>query len=153
MIGHFQVPPGLCIKTRLSAQHLIWKWIFILMQIKLIFTWKGCALGLTLKVRVLELGSGLADDKRSPQSLNLQVVITHASHVCSQHLIGLPLRVNGMHRTLFDHAHFDLLPLVIWSRMFWPSVTRNLRKALTAFEQKRLTLDHCYPRSVTFGYY
>ena len=55
----------------------------------------------------------IADDKRSLQSLNLQVVITHASHVCSQHLIGLPLRVNGMHRTLFDHAHFDLLPLVI----------------------------------------
>ena len=55
----------------------------------------------------------IADDKRSPQSLNLQVVITHASHVCSQHLIGLPLRMNGMHRTLFDHAHFDLLPLVI----------------------------------------
>ena len=55
----------------------------------------------------------IADDKRSPQSLNLQVVITHASHVCSQHLIGLRQRMNGMHRTLFDHAHFDLLPLVI----------------------------------------
>ena len=25
MIGHFRVLPGLCIKTRLSAQHLIWK--------------------------------------------------------------------------------------------------------------------------------
>ena len=39
-IGHFRVPPGLCIKTRLSAQPLIWKWFFILMQIKLIFTRK-----------------------------------------------------------------------------------------------------------------
>ena len=38
--GHFRVPPGLCIKTRLSAQPLIWKWFFILMQIKLIFTRK-----------------------------------------------------------------------------------------------------------------
>ena len=152
MIGHYWVPPGL--RTRLSAQHLIWKWFFILMQIKLIFTWKGSALGLTLKVRVLELGSGLLrTTRRSPQSLNLQVVITHASHVCSQHSFGLPLRMNGMHRTLFDHAHFDLLPLVIWSRMFWPSVTRNLRKALTAFEQKCLTLDHCHAHSVTFGYY
>ena len=37
-IGHFRVPPGLCIKMRLSAQPLIWKWISILMQIKLIFT-------------------------------------------------------------------------------------------------------------------
>ena len=38
--GHFRVPPCLCIKTRLSAQPLIWKWFFILMQIKLIFTRK-----------------------------------------------------------------------------------------------------------------
>ena len=39
-IGHFRVPPGLCIKTMLSAQPLICKWFFILMQIKLIFTRK-----------------------------------------------------------------------------------------------------------------
>ena len=39
---HFRVTPGLCIKTRLSAQPLIWKWLFILMQIKLIFTRKVC---------------------------------------------------------------------------------------------------------------
>ena len=25
-VGHFRVPPGLCIKTRLNAQPLIWKW-------------------------------------------------------------------------------------------------------------------------------
>ena len=42
---------------------------------------------------------------------------------------GLPLRMNGMHKTQFDHARFDLLPLVTWSRVSWPSVTRNLRKA------------------------
>ena len=40
LIGHFRVPPGLCIKTRLGAQPLIWKWYFILMQIKLISTRK-----------------------------------------------------------------------------------------------------------------
>ena len=39
-MGHFWVPPGLYIKTRLTALPLIWKWIFILMQIKLIFTRK-----------------------------------------------------------------------------------------------------------------
>ena len=44
---------------------------------------------------------------------NLQVVITHASHVCSQHSFGLPLRMNRMHRTQFDHARLGLLPLVI----------------------------------------
>ena len=32
--------PGLCIKARLSAQPLIWRWFFIIMQIKLIFTRK-----------------------------------------------------------------------------------------------------------------
>ena len=30
---------------------------------------------------------------------NLQIGITHASHVGSQHLFGLPLRLNRMHRT------------------------------------------------------
>ena len=39
-IGHFVVPPGLCFKTRVGAQPLIWKSFFILMQIKLIFTRK-----------------------------------------------------------------------------------------------------------------
>ena len=38
LIGHFRVPPGLCTKTRLGAQPLIWRWFFILMQITLIST-------------------------------------------------------------------------------------------------------------------
>ena len=61
--------------------------------------------------------------------------------------------MSGLHRTQFDHARFDLLPFVIWSRVFWPFVTRNLRKGLTALEQKRLTLDRCRPHPVTFAYY
>ena len=28
---------------------------------------------------------------------NLQVIITHTSHVCSQHSFEIPLRMNGMH--------------------------------------------------------
>ena len=36
-IGHFRVSPGPRIKTGLSSKPLIWKWLFILMQIKLIF--------------------------------------------------------------------------------------------------------------------
>ena len=51
-------------------------------------------------------------DKRSPQSY-LQVVITYASYVCSQHSFGLPVRMYGMHRTHFDHARLDVLSLVI----------------------------------------
>ena len=50
---------------------------------------------------------------REAHNPNLQVVITHASHVCSQHSFGLPLRMNGMHRTQFDHACFDLLPRLL----------------------------------------
>ena len=46
---------------------------------------------------------------------NLQVVIMNASGVCGQHLFGFPLRMNGMYITQFDHAHLDLLSLIIWS--------------------------------------
>ena len=67
--------------------------------------------------------------RRGARNPNLQVVITHASPVCSQHSFGLPLTMNGMHKTQFDHARLDPLPLVIWSRVFSPSVTWNLRKA------------------------
>ena len=58
-IGHFRVLPGLCFKTRVSAQHLIWKSFFILMQIKLIFTRKVVHLASFWKWGFLELGSGL----------------------------------------------------------------------------------------------
>ena len=44
---------------------------------------------------------------------NLQVVITHTSHVGSQHSFEIPLRMNGMHRTQFDHKGLDLLSLII----------------------------------------
>ena len=54
--------------------------------------------------------------RRSPNP-NFQVVITHALHLYSQHSFGLPLRLNGMHRTQFDHARLDFLSLVIWSRV------------------------------------
>ena len=83
---------------------------------------------------------------------NLEVVITHASHVCSQHSFGIPLRMNRMQRTQFDHARLDPLSLVIWSRMFWLSVTWNLGKA-QRWSKSVLTFDRCRPLSVTFGYY
>ena len=58
-LGHFRVPLGLCFKTRVSAQPLIWKSFFILMQIKLIFTRKVVHLASFWKWGFLELGSGL----------------------------------------------------------------------------------------------
>ena len=59
IIGHFRVSPSLCVKTRLKAQPLIWKWFFILMQIKLISTRKVVHLTSFWKLGFLELGSGL----------------------------------------------------------------------------------------------
>ena len=44
---------------------------------------------------------------------NLQVVIAHASRVCSQNSFGLPLTMNGMHGMQFDHTCLDLLSLII----------------------------------------
>ena len=58
-IVHFRVPPGLCFKTRVGAHPLIWKSIFMLMQIKLIFTRKIVHLASFWKWGFLELGSSL----------------------------------------------------------------------------------------------
>ena len=58
-LGHFRVPLGLCFKTRVSAQPLIWKSFSILKQIKLIFTRKVVHLASFWKWGFLELGSGL----------------------------------------------------------------------------------------------
>ena len=80
---------------------------------------------------------------RGVRSPNLQVVITHVWHVCSQHSFGHPLRMYEMHRTQFDHAHLDLLSVVTWSRVFWSSVTWNLLKAQhwSSLKQKRVDLQ------------
>ena len=81
---------------------------------------------------------------RGARNPNLLAVFTHASPVCCQHLFGLPLRMNGMHWTQFDHACFDLPPLVIWSRAFCLSVTWDLRKA-QLWNKSVLTCDRCRP--------
>ena len=54
-------------------------------------------------------GKQLLQATRGDRNPNLQFVITHASHVCSQHSFELPLRMYGMHRTQSDHACFDQL--------------------------------------------
>ena len=56
---------------------------------------------------------------RGARNPNVEVVITHASHVCSQLSFGLPLRMNGMHRTQFDHACFDLLSRETYAKHTW----------------------------------
>ena len=51
-IDHFRVASSLCFKARLSVKPLIWKWFFILMHLKLVFSNKCFALSLVLKVTV-----------------------------------------------------------------------------------------------------
>ena len=88
---------------------------------------------------------------RGARNPNLQVFITHALHLCSQHSFGLPLRMYGKHRTHFDHVRLDLLPL-LWSRVFWPSVMWNLRKA-KRWSKSVLTFDCYRPHPVTSAYF
>ena len=59
LIGHFRVPKNLTFKARLSAKPLLWKWVLIMMQIKLIFTTKVSHLASFWKRDFLELGNGL----------------------------------------------------------------------------------------------
>ena len=62
-------------------------------------------------------------------------------YVASSCLFGLPLRMNGMRRTQFDHARLHL------------QLTRNLiTLVLTICHVKRLQ-STALPHSVTFGYY
>ena len=89
-----------------------------------------------------------AGDKKSPPSQS-----RGCHYLCVACMFGLPLRMNGMHRMQFHHACFDLPPLVIWSCVFWPSVSTILCKVLAVLEQKCLILDCCHLHSVTFDYY
>ena len=50
---------------------------------------------------------------REARNTDLQVVITHASHVGNQHSFGFSQRMNEMPRTQFGDARMDLLSLVI----------------------------------------
>ena len=92
---------------------------------------------------------------RGARNPNLQVVITHASHVYGQHSLGLPLRVSGIHKTPFDHARFDRLPRVSCSRVFDHLSSETYEKQ--SFGAKAFdfvwTSDRCRPHSVTCGYY
>ena len=94
------------------------KQFMLLIHWKLLLCWSNDAFQLSLK----EKKGSLLRATRGARNSNLQVVITHASHVCSQHLFGLPLRIYGIHseRTLItrvwtfyhslsDHACFDHL--------------------------------------------
>ena len=75
-------------------------------------------------------------------ALNVQVAVIHAQDVCRQHSFGIPLTVNGMHKTQSDHARFELLSRETYAkpstgarpfyridlvRTPWALVNRNLK--------------------------
>ena len=90
---------------------------------------------------------------RVARSCHLQVIIMHASQVCSRHSFGLPLtRMNGIHRKQLDYSHLDLLwSLRIWSRVFGTSVKWNLCEARRS-SNSVFIFHRCRPHSVTFGF-
>ena len=63
----------------------------------------------------------------------------HHMYVASINLFGLPLKMNGMHRTQFDCLCLDFLSLIIWSLMFWPFYHVHLTQS-TTLEQKGFNL-------------
>ena len=154
-IGNFRVPPGLRFKTRLSAQPLIWKWFFILMQIKLISTRKVVHLASFWKRGFLELGSGLLDcgiqcNVVTPSCFNKpssNVLLTERNrrywsslvwemdHLC-QELVSctavphpwfsdLPLKINYKQRLLQGKIDIILLCINIKKKIFFSVYRRN----------------------------
>ena len=74
---------------------------------------------------------------------NLQVVITHASHVCSLHSFGPLLRMNGLHRAQFGHARSitcsitcNLMTLV-WT-ILYVKLTQSIAMEQKLFELRLL---------------
>ena len=57
--GHFRVPSGLCIKTRLGAQPFLWKWVLFAWEWKIIFISKVEHLTSFWYRGPRELGNGL----------------------------------------------------------------------------------------------
>lgn len=53
-------------------------------------------------------------ETRGAHSPNLQVAIMHEHNVCTQHSIGLPLRMTGMNRMQSDYMRLDRLSYTIW---------------------------------------
>ena len=85
--------------------------------------------------------SGKAESKlrttRGGSSANLQVAIMYARHVRSQHSLGLPLKMNGMHTTQSDHVRFDLSRETyakhsVGQRTLFPSINLSRTESLAS---------------------
>ena len=59
----------------------------------------GACAALRVKTLCMWFDNKLLRATKGARYPNLQFVTTHASHVCSQHSFGLPLRMFGIHIT------------------------------------------------------
>ena len=102
-------------------------------------------------LRLLESTMILLRATEGARNPNLQVVITHASHVCSQQSFELPLKMNGMHRTQFGQARFGLstarylIKGVLTVKTSVCQVKLKQSSQSTVLEQKRLDLRSLSP--------
>ena len=98
--------PGPLYQNEVDAQPLIWKWFFILMQIKLIFTRKVVHLASFWKWGFLELGSGLLKgrnlDGQSKITPHLAVLVGFTRIANSNKIINLTSLCN-MNSYTFIH--------------------------------------------------
>ena len=98
---------------------ILWIYSFIVLFFKMFYIFIILTL-MIFDIDVLTLkshpwkGIKLLRATRGTRNRNVQVVISHASHVCSQHSFALPLRRNRNAQKL------------IWSRVFRASTPRNL---------------------------
>ena len=88
--SHFRVVPSLCFKARLSVKPLIWKWFYILMQIKLICTRKVLHLASFWKWEFLELWNGLQTQINRPSTTGHRINTVNES-------VTLHYRTHGIH--------------------------------------------------------
>ena len=102
-------------------------------------------------LRLLESTMILLRVTKGARNPNLQVVITHASHVRSQQSFELPLKMNGMHRTQFGQARFglstpgNLIKRVLTVKTSACQVKLRQSSQSTVLEQKRLDLRSLSP--------
>ena len=68
----------------------------------------------------------LLQSTRGTHNPNLQVVITHASPYVA---VWTSIKYERNAQNAIYHAHLNIESLVIWSRVFWLSLTWNLLKA------------------------
>ena len=102
-------------------------------------------------LRLLQSTMILLRATKGARNPNRQVVITHASHVCSQQSFELPLKMNGMHRTQFGQARFglstprNLIKRVLTVKTSVCQVKLRQSSQSTVLEQKRLDLRSLSP--------